>query len=174
MSIGDSTRSEANTAMLFGHVESVAQRVDHLKRLRHLKMRRGVHELCRCLTARKQLYPCFSASNRVRFAEDAGGEPVVLDNFDHITAYWVGMGLGLAQVGLSYGADDLHGTIVEEKIFQMAGAASGKGRPEAELVKAIREAGRDPVQRDTFYQSLAGSGFKKEALPEFVADSRNC
>ena len=77
-----------------------------------------------------------------------------LDNFDHITAYWVGMGLKLAQVALSYGADDLHGTIVEEHIFHMAGAKSPQLQTEAEMVKAIREVGRTPVQRNTFYEPV--------------------
>ena len=77
-----------------------------------------------------------------------------LDNFDHITAYWVGLGMKLAQVALSYGADDLHGTIVEEHIFRMAGASAPQIQPEAALVKAIRETGRVPVQRNTFYKPV--------------------
>ena len=64
------------------------------------------------------------------------------------------MGLKLAQVALSYGADDLHGTILEEHIFHMAGATSPQGQTEAALVKAIREAGRSPVQRNTFYEPV--------------------
>ena len=79
---------------------------------------------------------------------------IYLDNFDHITAYWVGMGLKLAQVALSYGADDLHGTILEEHIFHMAGATSPQLQTEAEMIKAIREAGRTPVQRNTFYEPI--------------------
>ena len=79
---------------------------------------------------------------------------IYLDNFDHITAYWVGMGLKLAQVALSYGADDLHGTILEEHIFHMAGATSPQLHTEAEMIKAIREAGRVPVQRNTFYEPI--------------------
>jgi len=79
---------------------------------------------------------------------------IYLDNFDHITAYWVGMGLKLAQVALSYGADDLHGTILEEHIFHMAGATSPQLQTEAEMLKAIREAGRTPVQRNTFYEPI--------------------
>ncbi len=66
------------------------------------------------------------------------------------------MGLKLAQVALSYGADDLHGTIIEEHIFHMAGASSPQQQTEAALVKAIREAGRDPVQRNTFYEPIKG------------------
>ena len=79
---------------------------------------------------------------------------IYLDNFDHITAYWVGMGLKLAQVALSYGADDLHGTIIEEHIFHMAGAKSPQLQTEAEMIKAIREAGCTPVQRNTFYEPI--------------------
>ena len=79
---------------------------------------------------------------------------IYLDNFDHITAYWVGMGMKLAQVALSYGADDLHGTIIEEHIFHMAGATSPQLQTEADMVKAIREAGRTPVQRNTFYEPI--------------------
>jgi aminodeoxyfutalosine synthase len=79
---------------------------------------------------------------------------IYLDNFDHITAYWVGLGMKLAQVALSYGADDLHGTIIEEHIFHMAGATSPQLQTEADMIKAIREAGRTPVQRNTFYQPI--------------------
>jgi aminodeoxyfutalosine synthase len=79
---------------------------------------------------------------------------IYLDNFDHITAYWVGLGLKLAQVALSYGADDLHGTIIEEHIFHMAGADTPQAQTEAAMIKAIREAGRIPVQRNTFYEPI--------------------
>jgi aminodeoxyfutalosine synthase len=79
---------------------------------------------------------------------------IYLDNFPHITAYWVGLGLKLAQVALSYGADDLHGTIIEEHIFHMAGATSPQLQTETEMIKAIREAGRTPVQRNTFYEPI--------------------
>jgi aminodeoxyfutalosine synthase len=86
-----------------------------------------------------------------------------LDNFEHITAYWIGLGTKLAQVALSYGADDLHGTIIEETIFHMAGATSPQSQTRAEMVKAIREAGREPVQRDTFYEAVSTPG--NELMP---------
>ena len=142
--------------MLFGHVESLADRVDHLRQLRALQDEtRG-----------------FSGFVALPYQPENNGIPVehpptgydslrtlavsrlYLDNFDHITAYWVGMGLKLAQVALSYGADDLHGTIGEEHIFHMAGAKSPQLQTEAEMLKAIREAGRVPVQRDTFYEPV--------------------
>src|ERR1700759_4610225 len=71
-----------------------------------------------------------------------------------LTAYWIGLGVKLAQIALSYGADDLHGTIIEEHIFHMAGATSPQLQTEADMIKAIREAGRTPIQRDTFYQPI--------------------
>src|SRR6266478_2744609 len=79
---------------------------------------------------------------------------IYLDNIDHLTAYWVSMGLPLAQVSLSYGVDDLHGTIIEEKIFHMAGATTPQQQTVAALEHVIREAGREPVQRDSLYQHL--------------------
>ena len=79
---------------------------------------------------------------------------IYLDNFDHITAYWVGLGMKLAQIALSHGADDLHGTIIEEHIVHMAGAKSPQLQTESEMLKAIREAGRTPVQRNTFYEPI--------------------
>ena len=79
---------------------------------------------------------------------------IYLDNFEHITAYWVAMGLPLAQVALGYGVDDLHGTIMEEKIFHMAGVHTPQGQTVAALENAIREAGREPMQRDSHYNRI--------------------
>src|SRR5213075_1578071 len=93
---------------------------------------------------------------------------IYLDNFDHITAYWVGLGLKLAQISLSYGADDLHGTIMEEKIFHMAGATTPQQQSIAALEHAIREAGRIPVQRDSYYRHLTNgtNGSTSQPRPE--------
>ena len=142
--------------MLYGHVETLADRVDHLRQLRALQDETGG----------------FTGFIPLPYQPDNNGIPVehpptgfdqlrtlavarlYLDNFGHITAYWIGMGLKMAQVALSYGADDIHGTIVEERIFHMAGAKTPQLQTEKELVKAIREAGRTPVQRDTFYQPI--------------------
>ena len=79
---------------------------------------------------------------------------IYLDNFDHLTAYWVSIGLPLAQVALSYGVDDLHGTIIEEKIFHMAGAKTPQQQTVVSLENAIREAGRIPMQRDSYYRHI--------------------
>ena len=142
--------------MLFGHVESLADRVHHLGLLRLLQDEtRG---FCGFVPL-----PYQPDNNRIPVQHRPSGfdclrtiavSRIYLDNFDHITAYWVGMGLKLAQVALSYGADDLHGTIIEEHIFHMAGATSPQLQTEREMVKAIREAARIPVQRNSFYEPI--------------------
>ena len=80
-----------------------------------------------------------------------------LDNIPHITAYWISLGLPLAQLSLSYGVDDLHGTIIEEKIFHMAGARTPQQQTVEALEKAIREAGRIPMQRNSFYERISNT-----------------
>jgi aminodeoxyfutalosine synthase len=82
---------------------------------------------------------------------------IFLDNIPHITAYWISLGLPLAQLSLSYGVDDLHGTIIEEKIFHMAGARTPQQQTVEALEKAIREAGRVPMQRNSFYERISNT-----------------
>jgi aminodeoxyfutalosine synthase len=142
--------------MLFGHVESLADRVDHLRQLRALQdeTRGFVGFVPLPYQPEDNDIPVEKPPTGYDSLRTVAVSRIFLDNFDHITAYWVGMGLKLAQVALSYGADDLHGTIIEEHIFHMAGATSPQLQTEAEMLKAIREAGRTPVQRDTFYQPI--------------------
>jgi aminodeoxyfutalosine synthase len=164
--------------MLYGHVESLADRVDHLRQLRALqdetRLPRRSNQVDSASSAGASdakaggfvgfvPLPYQPEDNDIPVEKPPTGfdalrtiavSRIYLDNFDHITAYWVGMGLKLAQVALSYGADDLHGTIIEEHIFHMAGATSPQLQTEAEMIKAIREAGRTPVQRNTFYEPI--------------------
>ncbi len=142
--------------MLYGHVESLADRVDHLRQLRELQDE--THGFVAFVPL-----PYHPENNDIPVEHAPTGfdtlrtiavSRLYLDNFDHITAYWIALGTKLAQVALSYGADDLHGTIMEEHIFHMAGAQSPQLQTEAEMIKAIREAGRTPVQRNTFYEPL--------------------
>lgn len=142
--------------MLFGHVESLADRVDHLRQLRQLQ------DETRGFTGFVAL-PYQPENNRIPVKTPPTGydclrttavSRIYLDNFDHITAYWVGMGTKLAQVALNYGADDIHGTIIEEHIFHMAGAKSPQAQTEMDMINAIREVGRTPVQRNTFYEPV--------------------
>ena len=142
--------------MLFGHVESLSDRVDHLRYLRNLQDE--THGFVGFVPLPYQpdnnLMQVKHAPSGFDSLRTIAISRIFLDNFDHITAYWVGMGMKMAQVALSYGADDIHGTIIEEHIFHMAGATSPQLQTEAEMIKAIRQAGQTPVQRNTFYQPL--------------------
>lgn len=142
--------------MLYGHVENPADRVDHLRQLRGLQdeTRGFVGFVPLAYQPKDNDIPVDHPPTGFDSLRTIAVSRIYLDNFDHITAYWVGLGLKLAQVALSYGADDLHGTIVEEHIFHMAGAESPQLQTEADMVKAIREAGRTPVQRNTFYEPI--------------------
>ena len=142
--------------MLFGHVESLADRVDHLRQLRALQdeTKGFVGFVPLPYQPENNDIPVKTPPTGFDALRTIAVSRLYLDNFDHITAYWVGMGMKLAQVALSYGADDLHGTIIEEHIFHMAGATSPQLQTEAEMIKAIREAGRTPVQRNTFYEPI--------------------
>jgi aminodeoxyfutalosine synthase len=145
--------------MLYGHIESLPQRVDHLRQLRELQDEtRGFTGFVPFAfepqtTVLAHVKPA-SAFDQLR---NLAVSRIYLDNVDHLTAYWVSMGLPLAQVSLSYGVDDLHGTIMEEKIFHMAGATTPQELTVATLEHVIREAGREPVQRDSYYRHI-GAG----------------
>jgi aminodeoxyfutalosine synthase len=142
--------------MLFGHVESLADRVDHLRQLRELQDETGGFTAFIPLAYQPENnnIPVKTAPTGFDSLRTIAVSRIYLDNFPHLTAYWVGLGMKLAQVALSYGADDIHGTIIEEHIFRMAGAKVPQLQTEAEMVKAIREAGREAVQRNTFYEPI--------------------
>jgi aminodeoxyfutalosine synthase len=146
----------STTTMLYGQVESLADRVDHLRQLRALQdeTRGFVGFVPLAYHPGNNLIPVKHAPTGFDTLRTLAVSRIYLGNFDHITAYWVGLGLKLAQVALSFGADDLHGTILEEHIFHMAGSQTPQLHTEADMVKAIRDAGRTPVQRDTFYAPL--------------------
>jgi len=143
--------------MLYGHIETLEQRVDHLRQLRELQDETAgftgfiPFAFEPQTTILSHIKPA-SAFDQLR---NLAVSRIYLDNIDHLTAYWVSLGLPLCQVSLSYGVDDLHGTIIEEKIFHMAGATTPQQQSVAALEHAIREAGRQPVQRDSYYRHLA-------------------
>ena len=142
--------------MLYGHVESLADRVDHLRQLRALQdeTKGFVGFIPLAYQPENNDIPVTTPPTGFDSLRTIAVARAYLDNFDHITAYWVGLGIKLAQVALSYGADDLHGTIIEEHIFRMAGGQAPQLQAEADLVRAIRETGRTPVQRNTFYEPI--------------------
>lgn len=161
----------STATMLFGHVETLEQRVEHLRLLRLLQDETAgftafipfafVPE-----TTEMAHIPPTTAADELR---TLAVSRIYLDNFDHITAYWVSFGLPLAAVALNYGVDDLHGTIQEEKIFHMAGAQTPVGQTQAAFEKVIREAGRIPVARDTWYRRLSPNQEEKMAVDRPVS-----
>ncbi len=160
--------------MLYGHVESLADRVDHLNHLRNLQDETGgfVGFVPLPYQPDNNQIPVKVPPTGFDSLRTIAISRIYLDNFDHITAYWVGLSLKLAQVALNYGADDLHGTILEEHIFHMAGAKTPQLQTEAEMVKAIRETGRIPVQRDTFYRPVKVWDGPATSPPEKSGESK--
>ena len=144
--------------MLYGHVETYEERVDHLLRLREQQDKTGGFLSFIPLA----FHPENTVFERRGFKFTTGADDLkviavarlLLDNVEHVKAYWIMMGLPMAQVALHFGADDVQGTVVREQIFQAAGATSGTEQKVEELVRFIRDAGRIPVQRDTLYNEL--------------------
>jgi aminodeoxyfutalosine synthase len=147
--------------MLYGHIERAHHRVDHLRRLRELQDETGgftgfIPFAFEPEGARPVLHriPHATAFEELR---NLAISRIFLDNIPHITAYWISLGLPIAQLSLSYGVDDLHGTIIEERIFHMAGARTPQQQTVEALKKAIREAGRVPMQRNSFYERISST-----------------
>jgi aminodeoxyfutalosine synthase len=151
--------------MLYGHIENVEQRVDHLRQLRQLQDEtRGFTGFVPfAFEPQTTILAHVKPASAFEQLRNLAVSRIYLDNIDHLTAYWVSMGLPLAQVSLSYGVDDLHGTIMEEKIFHMAGAKTPQEQTVATLEHVIREAGRIPMQRDSYYAHLDGARRKPAA-----------
>src|SRR5437773_10448225 len=144
--------------MLYGHVETYEERIDHLLRLREQQDQTGGFLAFIPLA----FHPENTVFERRGWRFTTGAEDLkmiavsrlLLDNIEHVKAYWIMMGMPMAQVALHFGADDVQGTVVREQIFQAAGATAGTEQKIAELVRFVREAGRVPVQRDTLYNEL--------------------
>ncbi len=147
----------SNCTMLYGHIETDEDRVDHLLRLRALQEETGGFVAFIPLafhpanTALRHLPPTtgFQDIKNIAVAR------LLLDNIPHIKAYWIMMTPRIAQVAQRFGADDIDGTVVEEKIYHDAGATTAQSLRRTELLRLIREAGREPVERDTLYRPVA-------------------
>jgi len=145
-----------NATMLYGHLETYEERVEHMGRLRSLQDETGGFQVFIPLA----YWPEGTriGGKRTSSVDDLKTIAIsrlFLDNFDHIKAYWVTLGERVAQVALNMGADDLDGTIQEEKIVHSAGTTSAVGHTKERLIKLIRSAGKIPVERDTFYNPVA-------------------
>src|SRR5690242_10508391 len=146
----------SNATMLYGHVENDEDRVDHLLRLRALQDETGGFQTYIPLAfhpANTPLEHLPTTSGMTDIRQIAVGR-LVLDNFPHIKAYWQMMTPRIAQISLRFGADDIDGTVIEEKIYHDAGATTPQGMRREELIRLIREAGRQPIERDTLYRPL--------------------
>jgi len=147
----------SNCTMLYGHVETEQERVDHLLRLRALQDETGGF-LAFVPLAFHPAHTGLSDLPLTTGYDDLRAVAVarlLLDNIPHIKAYWVTLGPRLAQVALHFGADDIDGTVIEERIFHAAGASSSQALRREELLRLIREAGREPVERDALYRPVA-------------------
>jgi len=144
--------------LLYGHVETYEERIDHMLRLREQQDRTGGFLAFIPLA----FHPENTVFERRGFKFTTGADDLkmiavsrlIIDNVPHVKAYWIMMGMPMAQLALHFGANDVQGTVVREKIFQAAGATAGTEQKVDELVRFIRDAGRIPVQRDTLYNEL--------------------
>jgi aminodeoxyfutalosine synthase len=146
----------SNATMLYGHIEGAIHRVDHLIRLRELQDETGGFQTFIPLAfhpenTRLSHIPKASCLMDLR---TMAVSRLMLDNFPHVKAYWVMLGIKTAQVALGFGADDLDGTVVHEKIYHDAGSDSPQELSVAEIRRLIAEAGRTPVERDTLYREV--------------------
>ena len=147
---------KSNATMLYGHVENEEDRADHLVRLRELQDETHGFQTFIPLAfhpANTPLQHLFTTTGMLDLKQIAIGR-VVLDNFPHVKAYWQMLGTKIAQIALRFGADDIDGTVVEEKIYHDAGATTPQGMRRSDLERLIREAGREPVERDTLYNVI--------------------
>ncbi|HEX4823927.1 MAG TPA: aminofutalosine synthase MqnE [Candidatus Polarisedimenticolaceae bacterium] len=154
----------SNATMLYGHVETIEERVEHLCRLRALQDETGGFMCFIPLAFHPENTQIAHLPGPTGFDDllTIAVSRLMLDNFDHVKAYWIMISPRIAQVGLAMGADDIDGTIHEEKIVHMAGAKTPVGLTVAALCRLIRDAGCVPVQRDSVYNVL--QRFEEPAL----------
>jgi aminodeoxyfutalosine synthase len=150
----------SNATMLYGHIEKGKHRIDHMIRLRELQDETGGFQTFIPLA----FHPDHSRMDEipkpsgVTDLKTMAISRLMLDNFPHIKAYWVMLGIKTAQVALSFGADDLDGTVVHETIYHEAGAETPQEVSVKEIRRLIEEAGRIPVERDTLYHRVEREG----------------
>jgi aminodeoxyfutalosine synthase len=148
---------KTNVTMLYGSVETIEDRVDHLVRIRALQdeTRGFLGFIPLAFHPEETQLPDLPAATGLTDLKVIAVARLVLDNVDHVKAYWIQIGEKLAPVALHFGADDLVGTVTEETITHAAGAKTGSGLSRAEMERMIRGAGREPFERDAFYERVA-------------------
>lgn len=147
---------KSNCTMLYGHIENEDDRADHLVRLRAVQDETNGFVTYIPLAFHPDNTPLEHVPKTTGFLDlkNIAVARLMLDNIPHIKAYWVMMTPRIAQVAQRFGADDIDGTVVEEKIYHDAGATTSQGLRRAELLRLVREAGREPVERDTAYNRV--------------------
>jgi len=147
---------KSNATMLYGHIENDEDRVDHLMRLRALQDDTHGFQTFIPLAFHPDNTPLSHLPWTTGFDDikQIAVSRLVLDNFPHIKSYWQMMTPKIAQISLRFGADDIDGTVVEEKIYHDAGAETPQGLRRKDLVRLITEAGREPIERDTLYRPV--------------------
>lgn len=147
---------KSNCTMLYGHVETEEDRVDHLLRLRTLQEETGGFQTYIPLAFHPDNTALSHIDRTTGFSDlkNIAVARLLLDNIEHIKAYWVMMTPRIAQIALRFGADDIDGTVVEEKIYHDAGATTSQSLRRGELLRLITEAGRQPFERDTLYRPV--------------------
>ena len=149
----------SNATMLYGHVETLESRVDHMRRLRELQDRTGGFQSFIPLAFHPKNTEIARGTGLMAKGYTTGIEDLLalavgrlyLDNFAHVKSFWIMLGAKIAQISLHFGVNDIDGTVVEERITHAAGAQGGMEMSVSELVTMIRQAGRIPVERDTLY-----------------------
>lgn len=156
MEIAHGLGLRSNATLLYGHVESPEDRVEHMRLLRELQDRTGGFQAFIPLAFQPRHSDLARRSGTTGYDDlkTLAAGRVYLDNFAHVKAYWVMLGEKIAQVSLHFGVDDLDGTVAEERIAHDAGATSGEAMAREDLVALIREAGKEPVERDTLYEPV--------------------
>ncbi|MBP6963164.1 MAG: aminofutalosine synthase MqnE [Armatimonadetes bacterium] len=146
----------SNATMLYGHIETPEERIDHMLRLRDLQDETGGFLAFIPLAFHPQGTDIsnFGKRSGIDDLKMIAVSRLMLDNFDHIKVFWIMLGLKLAQVALHFGADDFDGTVVEEKITHSAGAETPQGLSVPEILRLISETGTIPVERDTLYNEV--------------------
>ncbi len=147
---------KSNATMLYGHVENEEDRVDHLVKLRALQDETNGFQTFIPLAFHPDNTPLqhlWKTTGMSDIKQIAIGR-LVLDNFPHVKAYWQMLTPKIAQIALRFGADDIDGTVIEEKIYHDAGATTPQGMTRQELTRLIRAAGREPLERDTLYRPV--------------------
>lgn len=147
---------KSNATMLYGHVENIAHRVDHMNRIRDLQDETGgfLSFIPLAFNPKDTEYETNGYTSGVDDLKTLAIARLFMDNIRHIKAYWIMSGVETAQLAQYFGADDMHGTVMEENITHMAGAVAPEMLATQRMASLIREAGRVPVQRDSLYNEI--------------------